>query len=473
MLPRLFIRLSDVVIAITIRLKKIHLQNSLAVQQLFISTSLLMISLLSILWIGHIFIDNDDYINKKNPPGGIHVLRDHLQFDASGTPTSMQLPDSFAWIFSAFHDDAKYRVVDRHGTVWLSSEPGAGALAPQGKSFDPKLERFDMECAGNPCQVVTAPVGPRPETYFLQAASSQRLDTLLRRGFYFSAKRTTIIVFWCAVAVFALALIFTYWRLLKPIRRVSAEAAAITPHTLNAYLNQDGIPREILPLVKSFNQTLALLEKGYRAQQEFLGSAAHELKTPLALIRAQIELAGELPSKKSLLRDIDLMTRQVHQLLNLAELSEIQNYQFAPTDPVAVAKDVANFLGRMAESKQVLIDVWVPASPGMIHADGSALFVLLKNLLENAIHHAPQDSVVCLTLSNQEITVRNSGPGIPPQDLPKLFTRFWRAENRHYDGAGLGLAICSEIAQAHGWQLGVRNTITGDGTVFALDMAPA
>ena len=92
------------------------------------------------------------------------------------------------------------------------------------------------------------------------------------------------------------------------------------------------MPTEISPLVDSFNRVLERLERGYRLQQEFLANAAHELKTPLALIRAQIELPVEIEDRESLLSDVEHMTRQVQQLLLLAEASERQNYNFAPVD---------------------------------------------------------------------------------------------------------------------------------------------
>jgi len=94
-------------------------------------------------------------------------------------------------------------------------------------------------------------------------------------------------------------------------------------------------------------------------------------------------------------------------------------------------------------------------------ADRGALFTLLKNLLENAIEHAPAKTSVSVEIQNKAITVRDLGPGIDVAQIPLMFERFWRAAHRRDRGAGLGLAICQEIAFAHGWRLTVERAEPG------------
>lgn len=97
----------------------------------------------------------------------------------------------------------------------------------------------------------------------------------------------------------------------------------------------------------------------------------------------------------------------------------------------------------------------------MWNADRGALFTLLKNLMENAIQHAPAGSDVHVDINAQTITLRDYGPGVAIDELPLLFTRFWRGTHRRDSGAGLGLAICQEIAVAHGWTLTAKNVQPG------------
>jgi signal transduction histidine kinase len=203
------------------------------------------------------------------------------------------------------------------------------------------------------------------------------------------------------------------------------------------------------------------VEQGYRIQQEFLGTAAHELKTPLALIRAQVELASDSEYRRSLLNDVEHMTRQVQQLLLLAEASERQNYTFAAVDILAVATEAAGYLRRVADAAGVVVVAPDDAEGPQWSADRGALFTLFKNLLENAIQHAPRGTRVQVEVSASTVSVRDWGPGVNREVLPKLFSRFWRGTDRRDHGAGLGLAICQEIARAHGWTLSAHQEEPG------------
>ena len=271
------------------------------------------------------------------------------------------------------------------------------------------------------------------------------------------------------VALFGLVLLFifgicgyvTLKYTLKPLRKVSTSAAKISPHSLHARLAADSVPREIVPLVTSFNHVLDRLEQGYRVQKEFLATAAHELKTPLLLIRAQIELESTSSHRDALLLDIEHMTRQVQQLLILAETIETQNYRFTTVDVHDVVKETATYLQRMTDATSVRLVILDNAHGATWKADKSALFTLLKNLIENAVQHAPQGTEIRVTLDATTVEVRDYGPGVTEEQLPLIFNRFWRGAHRRDYGAGLGLAICKEIAQAHGWTLSAHRMEPG------------
>jgi signal transduction histidine kinase len=127
-----------------------------------------------------------------------------------------------------------------------------------------------------------------------------------------------------------------------------------------------------------------------------------------------------------------------------------------------VAKDVVNYLRRLAERRSVYLDLCCAAPRGgSVQADPAALHMLLKNVIENAVAHSPCGAIVAVLVEADQVTVRDEGPGIPAADLPHLFTRFWRGSARQTQGAGLGLAICKEIATAHRWHLSARNTGLG------------
>ncbi len=387
-------------------------------------------------------------------------IESHLAFDAAGKPVALREPEDTAWVYTAATRDWKYRVVDSRGTVLLTSDPGAPAFAPAGATFDAGRDRFDTVVDGLPLHVVARLVARGGDAYTVQAAISDRAAALFSGAIVGPILQNALAIAAVSLVLFALGVHATLGHLLLPMRRASDAAARIAPRNLDTRLSESAMPRELRPLIRGFNEALDRLQQGYRVQQEFLAAAAHELKTPLALIRGQVELS-ESEDRALLLADIDRMARQVHQLLHLAEVSEAHNFKIEEIDLAAVATEAATFLQRLAQRVGVHLDVRVAEGLAPRRADRGALFVLLKNLIENAIQHSPRGAVVTVDLRDNGVSVRDEGAGIPAEHMPELFKRFWRGESRRDTGAGLGLAICHEISLAHGWSLVARNGTVG------------
>lgn len=386
-----------------------------------------------------------------------------LRFDAAGKPVSMQMPDREAWVFRVVSTELKYRVLDAKGNIVLASmgaEKGGPWLADVGVAeADGQIVPASVD--GRSFFIATQRVPRDGASFYVQIATSARfvdakIDLKVK-----PIPAMVKIVLLVAVVIFGLVLPLTIYRVLRPLRDASRAAARITPRHLTTRLSTRGIPSEIKPLINAFNEALARLEKGFAVQQQFLAAAAHELQTPLTLIRGQIELQPEIEAKALLFREIDLMSRQVRQLLHLAEVSEAQNFEFDRVNPTDLAHDVVEYLTRRADAKQVRLSIEDSGAPPAIRADKGALFILLKNVVENAINVSPTDGIVLLTIDGESIAICDEGPGIREDHLPFLFTRFWRAPGVEYEGAGLGLAICNEIAMAHDWRLTVSSRTVG------------
>ena len=382
-------------------------------------------------------------------------LSSKIALDRDGKPylESEDHPD-IEWAFDSLGREVAYRVVDGAGNVALLSDAGRrfwpDGLLPRGAG----PERFDFERDGVVFFAATEPIAASGDTWFLQVAVSNRMMHLLHR--------VAVPLVGAGIALFTLVLLVAFglctWitlrYTLRPLQDVSASAAGISLHSMHARLRADAVPGEIAPLVDSFNRVLERLEQAYRVQQEFLANAAHELKTPLAMIRAQVELGVEGEADRAaLLKDVAYMSRQVQQLLLLAEASEATNYEFGTVRVREVADEAIAYLQRMAEAGDVKLAVSTVDDDLEWRADHGALFTLLKNLLENAIEHAPAGSMVSVEIVADGLCVRDHGPGVEPAQLALLFERFWRGPHRRDLGAGLGLSICQEVARAHGWRL--------------------
>lgn len=409
------------------------------------------------------FVHDNEHVYHHLMQHQSNILEDGIQLDRTNTPVSLVLSDELEWVYQALPSEIKYRIVDSKGKVLIASDNIFEPIVPKGKRFNIHNAAFDILEQDHLMHVVTTPIQRVEHQYFLQLANSDRLFNLVHTGLLISVMRAASMSILVSLCLVSLALIFTLRRVLKPLHALSADAAGISPRNLQKRIDIQDCPSELHPLITAFNHALSRLEQGYKVQQEFLATAAHELKTPLALIRGQVEMAEQLnqTSRAILLSDIDFMARQVHQLLQLAEVSEVQNYQFKTIDVNLVIIAVSSYLQRVAEQRKVGIHLNLSKNPVMLHADESALFILVKNLVENAIFHTPQDEIVVIHSSHQCIAVHDYGQGIPENYLAMLFQRFWRGPERLYEGAGLGLAICKEIAVAHSWSITASNTTSG------------
>jgi len=392
-----------------------------------------------------------------------------LTVDATGKVSVVLKPESRN-LYDAMIKDTAYLVLDRNGHVAVQSADGPAvrmllSMQPGTSTMIAHIGGVDIRL-----QVAERQITHEGTRYTIRAARSDRLTTTLNDHageLYLSAAFVTILL---ALSIFMLVVYFTVSRMVRPLRTVSRVAASIGPHNLVMRLQTDGLPTELVPLIEAFNTALTRLETGFRVQQEFLASAAHELKTPLALLQAEIELGGAA-NTAYLLRDTALMARIVHQLLHLAEVSEGHNYTFAPLDLKLEVEEAIKYLKRLADRYSVHVELDAEDGSSVIRADRGAVFVLVKNLLENAIRYAPAGSVVRVRADSRGFSVQDQGAGVAKGDEQFLFKRFWRAEASESDGAGLGLTICKEICQAHGWKIHYEAAPGGAGACFVVSIA--
>jgi len=443
-----------------VRLNKLRL-NSLRLKVLLAYVVGTMLSITLMVVVAVVTVQGP-VLDRMDLSGLAEHMAAKIRFDGHAAPVGFDADeDNLAWIYDSLQRETAYRILDQNGNVALVSSAGEKFWPSDGPVPPLARGRFDFVHDGLAMYGSTARLEHGGKTWYLQVGVSTRLMSFLH-GVALPLVVTGITVFSLVLLVaFGSCAYVTLRYTLRPLRDVSESAAAISPRSMHARLATEAVPAEIAPLVDSFNRVLERLERGYRVQQEFLGNAAHELKTPLALIRAQIELKEDGEKDRAvLLGDVEYMTRQVQQLLLLAEASEAHNYNFAMVHVQEIALEVASYLKRVAETADVRLTV---SAVGDVKwkADRGALFTLLKNLLENAIEHAPAKTSVSVEIQNKAITVRDLGPGIDVAQIPLMFERFWRAAHRRDRGAGLGLAICQEIAFAHGWRLTVERAEPG------------
>jgi len=256
---------------------------------------------------------------------------------------------------------------------------------------------------------------------------------------------------------------------LRPLRTISKQAAGIGPATISQRLPLSSTPREIAPLVVAFNAALDRLEAGWRAQREFSANAAHELRTPLATLRAQVEGSLAPEDRSDAIEEFERLGRLISQLLALAEADSGEDLNTVSFDLVELARSVTSEMAStiVAGGRDISFDSapahWVcEGSPGLME-------VAIRNLLENATRHTPTGCEIAVAIdSSGRLSVSDNGPGVPDGFRHRLFQRFHKAD-AHGFGAGLGLSIVSRVMVLHGGE--ARLEPSPEGACFVLDFS--
>lgn len=280
----------------------------------------------------------------------------------------------------------------------------------------------------------------------------------------------------------AMAVSLTTYQALASLEKVTNVALQITrADDLSRRIPYQGPPGdEIGQLIRAFNQTLSRLEGLFNTQRRFVADVGHELRTPLTVIKGNANLLRRMgctddESLSSIESEVDRLTRMIGDLLLLARVESDK----LPLTRNAVELDT--LLLNVLQQTQVLAHDKVELKLGeidqiLVCGDRDRLQQVILNLVENAIKYTPQGGQVTASLAKIDqqacLTVSDTGPGIPPEDLPHIFERFYRAEKartRSKDGKGfgLGLSIAYWIIRHHGGEIDVESRI-GQGTTFTV-----
>ncbi|WBL76346.1 HAMP domain-containing histidine kinase [Bradyrhizobium xenonodulans] len=252
----------------------------------------------------------------------------------------------------------------------------------------------------------------------------------------------------------------------RGIERVARRALAINPAAPQGLISLSEVPSELRPLVEALNRAFGEIDAYIRRQRRFLGNAAHQLRTPLTLLRAKIEDVPEPALRAELVRDVRRLTSLVSAMLDLARLQN-HTIEKRPIDLAQITLDVlADFSPSALDAGIELALERAEDGPLLVQGVDAAVRSALANLVGNALIHAHGARRIVATLGRGNVSIDDDGAGLPDDAEHRLLEPF-QTGNGAGDGAGLGLSIVREIMAAHGGEL-VISSVPGRGTTMSL-----
>lgn len=351
--------------------------------------------------------------------------------------------------------------------------PDVGSAA--GKADEPE----DLRIKGRLFSLLATVQEIGGQRFTIYVAQDRTVDERFMRQF------AVLVAVVLAIGIFAAAgiAITVTRRGLRPLARMTESLQRIGPHRLHERLTAAGWPRELQPLASGFDQMLDRLEDSFTRLSQFSADLAHELRTPIANIRGESEVALTRARTADEYRDViestvaecERLSRVIDSLLFLAR-AEAAERQITRSDfdgSAAIAK-IVSFYEAIAEERHVAISA---SGGGTIHADPLLFGRAVSNLVDNALRFTPPGGKIQIALRSRtdgaEVSVTDDGAGIASEHLPRVFDRFYRADrSRSSEGTGLGLALLKSIVDLHGGTVTIGSEVNvGTSVTFVLPQA--
>lgn len=403
--------------------------------------------------------------------------------DAAGEGAAAQLRATVPYAaLEAFEADNRSRMVYRISNIrgelidGFSDLPAWHGILPDSGPYAALVDFYDDTYRGDAVRVAVL-LQPVAMDRARAMAVVQVAETLELR--HTLARQILIDTLWrqaALVSVITLVVIVVVQRATRPVRKLSAQLQARPDGDLTP-LQAPGAPRELLPLIEATNTLMTRLQHLLDHQKRFVRDASHQLRTPLAVLKVQVQsaLRGDIEPEQALHEISDTVQRATllaNQMLSLAKVAQLaQQAPSSEVDWAQVLREVALDLSPLIAAKD--IDFEISTVPALIHTHDWMLRELSRNLLHNAIRYTPANGTLNVQLVSDSrfvaMVIGDSGPGISPELRTRLFQPFSAGETR--SGSGLGLAICHEIVlalggsisldnrEAHGHRLGLDTTV--------------
>ena len=286
---------------------------------------------------------------------------------------------------------------------------------------------------------------------------------------------------WFSLPLLALLLWIAVMRGLRPLDKLAREVEQREPDNLAA-LDASSAPREVVPLIERLNRLFLRIEASMQKERRFTADAAHELRTPVAAIKAQAQVARAASSEAERIHALDnailgcdRAAHLIDQLLTLARVDTLDRGMAEPCRLRDIAAEAIAALAPAALEKGVQLEL-LAGDEIVVRGNPGLLRVLLRNLLDNSMRHSPSGTTVQVSIAQEPgavcLSVSDNGPGIPEQERDKVLERFYRPLGTQASGSGLGLSIVKRIAEVHDAALQILPASEGQGLRVTVSFKP-
>jgi two-component system heavy metal sensor histidine kinase CusS len=397
-------------------------------------------------------------------PGGVNVVTEELRNVRAGERAAY-------WV----------RILDSTGRT-LAETPGMSTLLPPTifPPTDPAIQNpKDFRSDNRLFSLVTSTHGLAEERYTIQAAQDRTADEQFMKQF--AALLAAVLAL--GIAASAIIALTVTKRGLRPLGKMTRALKRVGPKQLHQHVGTVDWPRELQPLAVAFDDMLHRLEDSFVRLSQFSADIAHELRTPIANIRGEAEVALTRSRSaeeyraviESTIAECQHLGHIVDNLLFLARTEAAEGQlQRTSFNGRAVIEKIAAFHELIAEEQQLTISC---QGEGTFDADEMLFSRAVNNLVENAVHYTPAGGSIEISIANRgpgsEVSVKDTGAGIAAEHLPRVFDRFYRADSaRSSEGVGLGLALVKSIVDLHGGSAQIESE-PGRGTTVTLSFPHA
>ncbi|MDH5540278.1 MAG: sensor histidine kinase N-terminal domain-containing protein [Rhizobacter sp.] len=421
-----------------------------------------------------------DFSNRAHDRSLLEIAREvalHVKDDGAGPRIEMSAATERILLVDA-DDRLAYRIWSEAGAPIGGDAALADPPRPTQKDGSPQF--YGSELRGMPVRVAAAwmPLegdGPAPGRVLVQVAETMNKRNRLARDILASVVVPQLLLILMAGG----AVYFGVSRGLLPLTRLQREVSDRSHRDLTP-VELGSVPGEVRPLVEEVNDLMQRLGKTLDFQSRFIADAAHQLKTPVAGMKAQIELALREDDPQRMRHSLaqlyvgaDRMSRLVQQLLSLArnEPGAADLVQLQALDLDAFALEIGMEWVPLAIRQGVDLGFEGAGRPVLIDAEPGRLRELVNNLIDNAVRYSAKGGRVTVAVDTADggrgrLSISDDGPAIPVEERSRIFERFHRLLGTHADGSGLGLAIVSEIATLHGASITLEEDQDGVGNTF-------